>query len=87
MLPSPVRFCQHAEKQGLAVRDQFAFGKDYAETLRRWNVGFEQQQEHISKQGFGTSFQRIWQLYFAYCEAGFEEGSTDVVQFMIEKNA
>ncbi len=87
MLPSPVRFCQHAEKQGLVVRDQFAFGKDYAETLRRWNAGFEQQQEHISKQGFGAAFQRIWQLYFAYCEAGFEEGSTDVVQFMIEKNA
>jgi cyclopropane-fatty-acyl-phospholipid synthase len=87
MLPSPVRFCQQAEKQGFAVQDQYAFGKDYAETLRRWNHGFEAQREHISRQGFGAEFQRIWQLYFAYCEAGFDEGSTDVMQFTLQKNA
>ena len=87
MLPSPLRFCQHAEKQGFQVSEQFAFGKDYAETLRRWNHDFELQREPISAQGFGEKFQRIWQLYFAYCEAGFDEGSTDVVQFTLQKNA
>ena len=87
MLPSPVRFCHHAEKQGFQVQDQYAFGKDYAETLRRWNRAFEEQREHISAQGFGATFQRIWQLYFAYCEAGFDEGSTDVIQFTLKKNA
>ena len=86
MLPSPERFCHQAEKQGLQVQSQYAFGKDYAETLRRWNSAFEQQREHISEQGFGAAFQRIWQLYFAYCEAGFDEGSTDVIQFVLQKN-
>lgn len=87
MLPSPVRFFEQAEKQGFVVQDQYAFGKDYAETLRRWNQAFEEQREHIFKQGFGAAFQRIWQLYFAYCEAGFDEGSTDVIQFTLQKNA
>lgn len=87
MLPSPERFCHQAEKQGFQVQDQYAFGKDYAETLRRWNGAFEEQRDHISTQGFGTAFQRIWQLYFTYCEAGFDEGSTDVIQFTLKKNA
>ncbi len=87
MLPSPLRFRQQAEKLGFEIADQYAFGKDYAETLRRWNASFEEQHEPISAQGFGAKFQRIWQLYFAYCEAGFDEGSTDVMQFMLVKNA
>lgn len=87
MLPSPERFCKLADKQGLQVQEQFAFGRDYAETLRRWNQGFEHHREQISKHGFDAAFQRIWQMYFAYCEAGFDEGSTDVVQFLLEKNA
>ncbi len=87
MLPSPVRFGQVAAKQGLTVQQEFAFGRDYAETLRRWRQGFEQQHEQINKQGFDNSFQRIWNMYFCYCEAGFDEGSTDVVQFLLEKNA
>ncbi len=86
MLPSPVRFCAQAEAQGLQVKEQYAFGKDYAETLRRWNLGFEQQRDAITQQGFGPAFQRIWQLYFAYCEAGFDEERTDVIQFTLQKN-
>ncbi len=87
MLPSPERFCQQAQKQGLQVRHEYAFGRDYAETLRRWNQSFNQQLSSIEAQGFGAAFQRIWHMYFAYCEAGFDEGSTDVYQFLLEKNA
>ena len=87
MLPSPERFCHQAEKQGLEVIEQYAFGQDYAETLRRWNSEFDQHREPITAQGFGEKFQRIWQLYFAYCEAGFDEGSTNVIQFTLQKNA
>jgi cyclopropane-fatty-acyl-phospholipid synthase len=85
MLPSPERFCQQAAKQGLRVADQYAFGRDYAETLRRWDQAFIKQREQITAQGFDDGFQRIWQMYFAYSEAGFDEGSIDVVQFLIEK--
>lgn len=85
MLPSPQRFVGLANKHHLKVLDQFAFGKDYAETLRRWNNDFEDRKENITRLGFDNGFQRIWQLYFAYCEAGFEEGRTDVIQFTLQK--
>lgn len=87
MLPSPVRFVQLASKFGLNTIDEYAFGKDYAETLRRWNHDFENNIDGIQSQGFGTAFQRIWQLYFSYCEAGFEEGRTDVYQFLLQKKS
>lgn len=87
MLPSPPRFVQLAQQNGLQTRDQYAFGKDYAETLRRWNHDFENNIDGIHGLGFGTAFQRIWQLYFSYCEAGFDEGRTDVFQFLLQKNS
>ena len=85
MLPSPPRFMRLAEKYGMQTLEQFAFGQDYAETLRRWNKAFEARKDSIQQLGFGTAFQRIWQLYFSYCEAGFYEGRTDVYQFLLQK--
>jgi len=39
-LPSPSEFRRQAAKAGLEVVDEFAFGRDYAETLRRWRADF-----------------------------------------------
>ena len=33
--------------------------------------------------GFDERFLRIWEFYLAYCEAGFEAGDIDVVQFTL----
>ena len=30
-------------------------------------------------------FIRIWRLYFAYCEAGFDEGRIGVSQFLLQR--
>ena len=38
-------------------------------------------------QGFDEAFIRIWRLYLCYCEAGFDERRTDVVQFHLRKLA
>jgi cyclopropane-fatty-acyl-phospholipid synthase len=85
MLPSPERFCAKAEDAGLRTLDQYAFGQDYAETLRRWRAACEGQREAISRQGFDERFARIWRLYLTYCEAAFDEGRTNVVQFLLHK--
>ncbi len=85
MLPSPERFCAQAAQVQLQVTDQFAFGADYAETLRRWRQTWEDNIEVVQNQGFDERFMRIWRMYFAYCEAGFDEGKTDVVQFLLQK--
>ncbi|SMC26156.1 cyclopropane-fatty-acyl-phospholipid synthase [Andreprevotia lacus DSM 23236] len=85
MLPSPARFAAVARQGGLAVQDEYAFGPDYAETLRRWRSAFEAARPAIQAQGFDDAFIRIWRLYLAYCEAGFDEGRTDVMQFLLAR--
>lgn len=85
MLPSPERFVAKAERAGIKTLDQYRFGRDYAETLRRWLADFEAQQGAIREQGFDEAFMRIWRLYLCYCEAGFDEGRTDVIQFLLQK--
>ena len=41
--------------------------------------------EELAGLGFDEPFMRIWHMYFAYCEAAFDEGRTDVVQFLLQK--
>ncbi|MGL4994980.1 MAG: class I SAM-dependent methyltransferase, partial [Deefgea sp.] len=86
MLPSPERFNEKASQAGLRTTDQYHFGRDYAETLRRWRADWESEKAAISAQGFDEKFMRIWRLYFVYCEAGFDGGKTDVVQFLLHKD-
>lgn len=85
MLPSPQRFAEAARRGKLTTRTSLAFGRDYAETLRRWRGAFEAQLGTIRAQGFDEIFVRTWRLYLAYCEAGFDEGRTDVLQFVLSK--
>jgi cyclopropane-fatty-acyl-phospholipid synthase len=84
-LPSPSQFRAAAERAGLQVVDQFRFGRDYAQTLREWRAAFVQQQARVQQLGFDARFMRTWEFYLAYCEAAFDEGNTDVVQFTLRK--
>lgn len=86
MLPSPAVFARNAQRSGLAVRDAFAFGPDYARTLAGWLAAFDAAWPEISRQGFDESFRRLWRFYLAYCEAGFRSGCTDVHQFELMRD-
>jgi cyclopropane-fatty-acyl-phospholipid synthase len=81
MLPSRSAFRAAAARQGLAVRNEYAFGLDYARTLAEWRVAFEARWPEIQKLGFDETFRRLWRMYLCYCEAGFRAGNIDVVQF------
>lgn len=85
LLPSIPAFEQEARRAGLVVEGRMAFGRDYAETLRRWRQSFEERLEAVRAQGFDERFVRIWTFYLAYCEAAFDTGNTDVVQFTLHK--
>jgi cyclopropane-fatty-acyl-phospholipid synthase len=85
MLPSPSAFRRHAAEHGLEVVDAFAFGHDYAETLRLWRRNFLREQAAVKAQGFDQRFMLTWEFYLAYCEAAFRAGSTDVYQFTLVK--
>ena len=81
MLPSRAAFRAAAAKQGLVVREEFGFGRDYARTLAEWRHAFEARWPDIQKLGFDEPFRRLWRMYLCYCEAGFLAGNIDVVQF------
>ena len=50
-LPCPREFRREAEAAGLRVVDEFAFGQDYAETLKRWRERFMAQRTRHPEAG------------------------------------
>lgn len=85
LLPSAEAFRAEAQRAGLEVVNELAFGRDYAETLRRWRGDFLARDGQVRQLGFDTRFMRIWEFYLAYCEAAFATGSTNVVQFTLRR--
>jgi len=85
LLPSPRAFETAVSQAGFRVADAFYFGRDYAETLRRWRALFGENWPAIKPLGFDERFRRLWQYYLCYCEAGFDTGRIDVGQFLIER--
>jgi cyclopropane-fatty-acyl-phospholipid synthase len=76
-----------ARASGLRIADRYAFGRHYAETLRRWRERFEASAAHVARLGFDETFRRMWTLYLAYSEAGFRTGYLDVAQLTLTKPA
>lgn len=84
MLPSPSIFCAQAQRAGLRVTDDLAFGAHYARTLGLWHETFCDRLIDVKAQNFDERFIRLWRFYLSYCEAGFRSGSIDVHQFTLE---
>ncbi|MFL1485265.1 class I SAM-dependent methyltransferase [Marinobacter sp. LN3S78] len=61
------------------------FGFHYARTLRDWRDRFLSQTEALDGLGYDEAFRRLWQFYFAYCEAGFDERAIGVNQLLLAK--
>ena len=87
LLPSVSEFKAQAARAGLEVTNELDFGRDYAETLRRWRAQFLSRDGQVRQLGFDTRFMRIWEFYLAYCEAAFDTGNTSVVQFTLQQKA
>ncbi|MGE5793498.1 MAG: class I SAM-dependent methyltransferase [Bacteroidota bacterium] len=87
MLPSPARFRAAAAAAGLEIRDEQAFGADYAETLRRWRHAFLAELPAVRALGCDERFVRMWEFYLAYCQAAFATQCTDVIQFELSPRA
>lgn len=72
---------------GLRVTRRRPLGTDYARTLRLWRERFVGHADEVHAAGFDETFRRMWELYLAYCEAGFAVGYLDVVQLRMERPA
>lgn len=86
-LPSPGAIEQHVAHAGkMQVKRMQGFGRDYAETLKRWAAAFNASQERVSALGFDAEFCRKWNYYFSYCEAGFLTDLIDVKHVVIGRD-
>jgi cyclopropane-fatty-acyl-phospholipid synthase len=61
------------------------FGPSYARTLEVWRKRFLAQRGEVRRLGFDDQFIRLWEFYFAYCEAGFRERSIGVAHLKFAK--
>ncbi|CAM3502850.1 class I SAM-dependent methyltransferase [Mycobacterium frederiksbergense] len=82
LLPSVEAVIRITERSTrLRTVDMLSLQHDYAETLRLWRERFLNRSAALAELGFDDTFQRMWELYLAYSEAGFRSGYLDVYQW------
>jgi cyclopropane-fatty-acyl-phospholipid synthase len=74
-----------ARQRGLSWQDREGFGRDYAETLKRWRERYDQAVAGGGLEGFEEPFHNLWRYYLMYCEGGFRGGAIDVAQVTVVK--
>jgi cyclopropane-fatty-acyl-phospholipid synthase len=57
----------------------------YAETLRRWRANVDGAAARLDELGYDERFRRLWRMYLAYCEAGFDERRIACIQSVLVK--
>ena len=62
-------------------------GPSYAQTLAAWRERFHRSAADVRALGYDERFMRLWDFYLAYCESGFRERSTGVVQLLLTRPA
>jgi len=82
-LPSIQSLDKLSSESGLKIQEYHSYGSHYSNTLKKWRESFLNSWEDISRQGFNLSFKKMWDFYFAYCDAGFKSKNIDLVQFSI----
>lgn len=60
--------------------DRRQMGLDYAHTLKLWREQFMRNSDKVRALGFDETFEKIWEYYLAYSEAGFRSHHLDVWQ-------
>jgi cyclopropane-fatty-acyl-phospholipid synthase len=76
-----------ARRTDMQMVGMFDMTASYAETLRRWRAAFSENADRALSLGYDERFQRLWELYLCYCEAGFAERRIGVSQTVFAKPA
>lgn len=84
-IPSLGRLTSCAERAGLRAASCRHIGHHYVKTLAHWRENFLAHREAIAALGLPPELLRLWDLYLAYCQAGFAEGRLDDVQILFSK--
>nr|WP_229873860.1 cyclopropane-fatty-acyl-phospholipid synthase family protein [Streptomyces cirratus] len=85
LIPSRKAIAEHAAAAELCILADDGYGRHYAETLRLWREQFTAQRPAVTALGFDTVFQRMWEFYLAYSEAGFRSRYLDVRHILLSE--
>jgi cyclopropane-fatty-acyl-phospholipid synthase len=69
----------------LRVHRVGSYGPHYAATLRLWRARFDRHADEVVTLGLDQAFQRTWDLYLSYAEAGFAAGHLDVEHLLLDR--
>jgi cyclopropane-fatty-acyl-phospholipid synthase len=81
-LPSVRALTAAAERNGFSHAHEDDIGLHYGETLRRWKKNLTDARDDLRELGHDERFVRLWEFYFSYCEAAFEERYVRDVQLL-----
>ncbi len=83
-LPNKGSINKYVSDNGLTIKSYESYADHYSNTLSIWRNEFNKKWELIKKQGFDSTFKRMWEFYLCYCEAGFKSKNIDLIQFSIQ---
>lgn len=83
-LPSKNSLNKYVSDNSLMIKSYDSYADHYSSTLSLWRNEFNKKWELIKKQGFDSTFKRMWEFYLSYCEAGFKSKNIDLIQFSLQ---
>ena len=83
-LPSKSIINKYVSENGLTIKSYDSYADHYSNTLAIWRNEFSKKWDLIKKQGFDSTFKRMWEFYLSYCEAGFKSKNIDLIQFSLQ---
>jgi cyclopropane-fatty-acyl-phospholipid synthase len=76
---------QLARTSDMRILDVEDITADYVQTLSRWREAFAANEGALAAYGYDERFRRLWRLYLAYCQAGFQERRIRDFQLVMAK--
>jgi cyclopropane-fatty-acyl-phospholipid synthase len=84
-IPSLRALRRSAQRAGLSEASCERIGAHYVQTLASWRHKLLSEWGQLERRGYQRELLRLWDLYLAYCQAGFEVGHLDDVQVVLLK--
>jgi cyclopropane-fatty-acyl-phospholipid synthase len=84
-IPSLAALKRSAHNAGLEVAGYERIGQHYVRTLEHWRDNLCRNRNSLEELGYPKELVRLWELYLAYCRAGFAVGHLDDVQMLLAK--
>ena len=85
LIPSLGALTQAMKTTRLQVAGIEEIGANYAETLRRWRIRFDERRAEVARLGYDERFRRTWDFYLAFCEAAFRTRSLHDAQLVLNR--